>query len=102
MVHERCVLYILSWHYIFVGLLSLMSHNFFPEYPDACSTEGTGKQLSYFQLLDSKYHGRGQTHSFIKVVLKLGSVAGPVIQANGRLTFEVDLRSGGPLCFTTE
>ena len=26
----------------------------------------------------------------------LGSVAGPVIQANGRLTFEDDLRSGGP------
>ena len=34
--------------------------------------------------------------------LSWGSVAGPVIQANGRLTFEVDLRSGGPLCFTTE
>ena len=30
---------------------------------------------------------------------KLGSVAGPVIQANGRLTFEDDLRSGGLLCF---
>ena len=29
---------------------------------------------------------------------KLGSVAGPVIQANGRLTFEDDLRSGGLLC----
>ena len=32
-------------------------------------------------------------------VLELGSVAGPVIQANGRLTFEDDLRSGGLLCF---
>ena len=28
-----------------------------------------------------------------------GSVAGPVIQENGRLTFEDDLRSGGLLCF---
>ena len=27
--------------------------------------------------------------------IELGSVAGPVIQANGRLTFEDDLRSGG-------
>ena len=32
-------------------------------------------------------------------LLKLGSVAGPVIQANGRLAFEDDLRSGGRLCF---
>ena len=30
---------------------------------------------------------------------KLGSVASPVILANGRLTFEDDLRSGGLLCF---
>ena len=29
----------------------------------------------------------------------LGSVAGLVIQANGRLAFEDDLRSGGLLCF---
>ena len=29
--------------------------------------------------------------------MELGSVAGPVIQANGRLTFEDDLRSGGLL-----
>ena len=33
---------------------------------------------------------------------KLGSVAGLVIQANGRLTFEDDLRSGGLLYFTTQ
>ena len=33
---------------------------------------------------------------------ELGSVAGPVIQASGRLTFEDDLRSGGLLCFTTQ
>ena len=33
---------------------------------------------------------------------KLGSVAGPEIQANGRLTFKDDLRSGGLLCFTTQ
>mgnify|MGYP001418947778 CR=1 FL=1 len=30
---------------------------------------------------------------------ELGSVAGAVIQANGRLTIEDDLRSGGLLCF---
>ena len=29
--------------------------------------------------------------------IKLGSVAGPVIQANGRLSFEDGLRSGGLL-----
>ena len=34
--------------------------------------------------------------------MQLGSVAGPVIQANGRLTFEDDLRSGGLLYFTTQ
>ena len=33
---------------------------------------------------------------------ELGSVAGPVIQANGRLTFEDDLTSGGLLYFTTQ
>ena len=33
---------------------------------------------------------------------KLGSVAGPVIQANGRLMFENDLRSGGLLYFTAQ
>jgi hypothetical protein len=38
----------------------------------------------------------------IKRYLKLGSVAGPVIQANGRLTFKDDLRSGGLLYFTTQ
>jgi hypothetical protein len=36
------------------------------------------------------------------VVQELGSVAGPVIQANRRLTFEDDLRSGGLLYFTTQ
>ena len=30
---------------------------------------------------------------------QLGSVAVPVIQENGRLTFEDDLRPGGLLCF---
>ena len=30
------------------------------------------------------------------------SVVGTVIQANGRMTFEDDLRSGGLLCFTTQ
>ena len=33
---------------------------------------------------------------------ELGSDVGPVIQANGRLTIEDDLRSGGLLCFTTQ
>ena len=33
---------------------------------------------------------------------KLESVPGPVIQVNGRLTFEDDLRSGGLLYFTTQ
>ena len=32
-----------------------------------------------------------------KLLFELGSVAGPVIQANGRLSFEDDLRSGGLL-----
>ena len=36
--------------------------------------------------------------SKICTVLKLGSVAGPVVQANGRLTFEDQLRLGGLLC----
>ena len=42
-------------------------------------------------------------HACLKNQLKtircfeLGSVAGPVIQANGRLSFEDDLRSGGLL-----
>ena len=34
-------------------------------------------------------------------IWKLGSVAGPVIQANGRLIFEDNLSSGGLLYFTT-
>ena len=38
----------------------------------------------------------------VSVLAELGSVAGPVIQANGRLTFEDDLRSGGLLYFTTQ
>ena len=37
-----------------------------------------------------------------KLVGQLGSVAGPKIQANGRLTFEDDLRSGGMLYLTTQ
>ena len=36
------------------------------------------------------------------ILFQLGSLVGPVIQANGRLSFEDDLRSGGLLllCFT--
>ena len=37
-----------------------------------------------------------------KKAKKLGSVAGPVILANGSLTFEDDLRSGGLLSFITQ
>ena len=36
------------------------------------------------------------------IEINLGSVAGPVIQANWRLIFEDDLRLGGLLCFTTQ
>ena len=34
--------------------------------------------------------------------ISLRSVAGPVIQGNGRLTFADGLRSEGLLCFTTQ
>ena len=37
--------------------------------------------------------------SFMDASLELGSVAGPVVHAHGRLTFEDDLMSGGLLCF---
>ena len=43
-----------------------------------------------------------KSESCITLLSELGSVAGPVIQANGRLTFEDDLRSGGLLFFTTQ
>ena len=46
-----------------------------------------------------EFHLRGHSITTWK---QLGSVAGPVIQANGRMTFEDDLRSGGLLCFTTQ
>ena len=39
-------------------------------------------------------------HSNFSGSEELGSVAGPVIQANVRLTFEEELRSGGLLCYT--
>ena len=42
------------------------------------------------------------TWVLIEFITKLGSIADPVIQAKGRLTFENDLRSGGLLCFTTQ
>ena len=40
--------------------------------------------------------------TIIKPCNELGSVAALVIQANGRLTFEDDLRSGGLLYFTKQ
>ena len=42
------------------------------------------------------------TFGYIIRQMKLEFVAGPAIQANGRLTFEDDLRSGGLLCYTTQ
>ena len=38
----------------------------------------------------------------LRVKEELGFVAGPVVQANERLIFEDDLRSGGLLYFTTQ
>ena len=40
--------------------------------------------------------------SFNNCHLKLGPVAGPVIQANGRMTFEDDLKLGGLPFFTAQ
>ena len=40
--------------------------------------------------------GKWELRSII-ICIKLGSVAGPVIQANGRLSFEDDVRSGSLL-----
>ena len=48
-------------------------------------------ELTHFNPI---WHG---LRTYIKVWGELGSVAGPVIQANGRLSFEDDLRSGGLL-----
>ena len=59
-----------------------------------CERGATGTQLSqilYKFALDSFTNGH----------FKLWPVAGPVIQANGRMTFEYDLKSGGLLYFTT-
>ena len=36
------------------------------------------------------------------MAIQKGNKLGPVIQANGRMTFEDDLRSGGLLYFTTQ
>ena len=45
------------------------------------------------------YISLAMSYFYVLEQCKLGSVAGPVIQGNGRLTFEDDLRSGGLLCF---
>ena len=53
--------------------------------------------------MDTLNMGTGEKSEWVyKNFNELGSVAGPVIQANGRLTFEDDLRSGGLLYFTTQ
>ena len=44
----------------------------------------------------------GKTFALYFPLRKLGSVVGPVIQANERLTLQDDLRSGGLLFFTTQ
>ena len=50
--------------------------------------------------MDTLNMGTGEKSEWVyKNFNELGSVAGPVIQANGRLTFEDDLRSRGLLCF---
>ena len=41
----------------------------------------------------------GTSHLLIPLHCSWVRLRGPVIQANGRLTFEDDLRSGGLLCF---
>ena len=54
-------------------------------------------------LIDLSNHIKyAKTTHLINENRKLGSVAGPVIQANGRLTFEDYLRPGGLLYFTTQ
>ena len=49
------------------------------------SLQGTEYELGQYAL------------SVLPISIELGSVASPVIQANGRLSFEVELRSGGLL-----
>ena len=65
------------------------------------------KFVHYTFFAEENYFGQllDNVHFFFKsnnFNFHLGSVAGPVIQANGRLTFEDDLRSGGLLGFTTQ
>ena len=68
----------------------------------SCSKQKIGSQLWLYTVFGPKKtkHLLDQCTSIIQY--KLESVEGPVIQANGRLTFEDDLRSGGLLYFTTQ
>ena len=47
-------------------------------------------------------HARAFLPLNISAISSVGSVAGPVIQANGRLSFEDDLMSGGLLYFVSQ
>ena len=54
----------------------------------------------YFDFGPDLFQGHKPAHVFtIRIVGSWVRLRGPVIQANGRLTFEDDLRSGGLLCF---
>ena len=58
----------------------------------------------FFRVIGKVVYTRhdGQSRNQLISMPQLGSVTSPVIQANGRLTFEDNLRSGGLLCLTTE
>ena len=63
--------------------------------------QGAGADPTPYYGLNTKKSPLKDLVLMIDLLTMLGSVASPVIQANGRLTFEDDLRSGGLLCFTT-
>ena len=56
----------------------------------------------FVQLFFKRFEKIENNIIYVENTEQLGSVAGPVIQPNGRLIFEDDLRSGGLLCFTTQ
>ena len=78
---------------------TLTKMDFLPKVCTVLYNCGTKSYVLEFQGLDSQ---KVDFFLFFISRRKLGSVAGPVIQANGRLTFEDDLRSGGLLYFTTQ
>ena len=68
------------------------------EQADKAIKQLNGKRLKASEELKLNHKG----HQKVTASNELGSVADPVIQANGRLTFEDDLRLGSLLCFTTQ